>query len=111
MPTLLNQPSSIANCRKSLVLSAIFQLNELRNLSQSVPALRDRFPLLALEQNLDVFLDLIHCFAYSAARNSAIVPAIIYETIEQELGELPITIEEVRAVLNTPLGEALSLQV
>lgn len=91
----------ICTHRNSLILKALVQLEELRQLLTASPSLKDIFKPQMLEERL---VGLINDFAHSAIEEGILVPRLIQDAVLDELEMNPITLDEIDAVLSAPLS-------
>lgn len=91
----------ICTHRHSLILKALMQLEDLRQLLTASPTLKDILKPQMLEERL---VGLINDFAHSAIEEGIVVPRLIQDAVLDELEMNPITLDEIDAVLGTPLS-------
>lgn len=87
--------------RHSLILKALVQLEELRQLLTASLSLKDIIKPQVLEERL---VGLVNDFAQSAIEEGIVVPRLIQDAVMDELEMNPITLDEIDAVLSAPLS-------
>lgn len=92
---------TICTHRHSLILRALAQLEELRQLLTASLSLNDILKPQMLEERL---VGLINDFAHSAIEEGNLVPKLIQDAVLDELGMNPITLDEIDTVLSAPLS-------
>ena len=91
----------ICTHRHSLILKALVQLEELRQLLTASLSLKDIIRPQVLEERL---VGLVNDFAQSAIEEGIVVPTLIQDAVLDELEMNPITLDEIDGVLSAPLS-------
>lgn len=96
MNFLDEQNEVICPHRKTLILNALLQIEELRRLLHAATHLSDIFRVELLNERLAL---LVNDFAISSVDNGKIIPSIIREAVIEDLEMNPISLVEVDEVL------------
>lgn len=102
MKFLQNNP--LTGYRGNLILSALVEVDHLKRLSSASMSLSSA---LAPFKEPEGFLDLVNQLAYKAIDH--VVPEFFAESVQEELIDMPISSDELGAVLKRPIGSALQM--
>lgn len=102
----LPQNNPLTDYRDNLILCAILQVDTIQHLGKASPWLSDA--LLPIE-NAESLVSLINDLAYNAIAQT--VPSVVVEVVQDELREMPISINEIQDVLARPVSQAVALDV
>ena len=99
-----SQNNPLADYRSNLILTAALEVDSLQRLGLSSVEVTDA---LAPLRDEDTLLRVLNEFAYRAI--DRLVPEFIAECAQQQLIDLPISLNELRAVLNRPISASLQI--
>lgn len=98
------QNNPLIDYRKNLILTAALEVESLHRLASSSAELT---VALASLRDQETLLRVLNQFAYKAI--DQLVPEFIAEHAQQHLVELPISLNELKAVLNRPISDGLQI--
>lgn len=98
------QSTPFSGYRDNLILSALVEVDHLKRLSAASRSLSNA---LAPFKEPEGFLRLVNQLAFNAI--SHVVPEFIAESVQEELIDIPISTDELDAVLKMPIGSALQM--
>ncbi|MDC7817463.1 MULTISPECIES: hypothetical protein [Pseudomonas] len=98
------QSTPFSGYRENLILTALVDIDHLKRLSL---ASRSLSRALSPFEEPEGFLSLVNQLAYSAI--ARVGPEFIAKSIQEELEDMPISTEELDALLKRPIGSVLQM--
>lgn len=99
-----HQNTPFSGYRENLILTALVDIDHLKRISL---ASRSLSRALSLFEEPEDFLNLVNQLAYNAI--GRVVPEFVAESVQEELEDMPISTEELDAILKRPIGSALQM--
>lgn len=99
-----HQNTPFSGYRDNLILSALVEVDHLKRLSSASLSLSKA---ISPFKEPEGFIDLVNQLAYNAIGH--VVPEFFAESVQEELEDMPISTDELDAVLRRPIGSILQM--